>query len=83
MINTILLSLIFTSFFIERFYFYRCYNKKKQPLLNFNQHMHQPLNTNNNKQHIHQPLNIEDDSNIYSNTNITEYILYTRTTNPL
>ena len=67
MINTILLSLFFSSFFVERCYFYAYYNVPTEPLLNFNSDMHQPLNFNQNI-----PNN---NTNISNNTNITEYIM--------
>ena len=60
MVNTILLSLFFSSFLAERFYFYIYHNTTTEPLLNFNPDMHQPLNF---------------DQNISNNTNITEYVI--------
>ena len=77
MFNTILISLLYTTFIFERFYYYICYNKNNNNdgVLNFNQGLSQPFNY---KQPLSQSLNI--DENIQypitdNNTNITEYIM--------
>ena len=61
MVNTIILSLFFSSFLAERFYFYVYHNVPTEPLLNFNSQMKEPLNINENP--------------YTSNTSITEYIM--------
>lgn len=66
MINTILISLFYTTFICERCYHYIYNNKKEQEdILNFNQSLSQPLNI---KENIKYPITD-------NNTLITEYTM--------
>ena len=71
MVDTILLSLLFISFYIERLYFYLSYKKSKKPLLNFNQTIQEPFNYNNQVSQ-----NIQDN-------NLTNYIIDTQNSSAL